>query len=67
MATLTGKIVADFRTSLATELAVGGTTATLQSATDDDGVALPAGNYYFTIDGNSSQRSILPPLFLALL
>lgn len=56
MSTLTGKIVADFRTSLATELAVGGTTATLQSATDDDGVALPAGNYYFTVDGNNSQK-----------
>lgn len=56
MSTLTGKIVADFRTSLATELAVGGTTATLQSATDDDGVSLPAGNYYFTVDGNNSQK-----------
>lgn len=56
MSTLTGKIVADFRTSLATELAIGGTTATLQSATDDDGVSLPAGNYYFTVDGNNSQK-----------
>lgn len=56
MATLTGKIAADFRTSLATELGVGGTSATLQSATDDDGVALPAGKYYFTTDGNNSQK-----------
>lgn len=37
-------------------MAVGATTATLQSATDDDGVALPAGTYYFAIDGNNSQK-----------
>jgi microcystin-dependent protein len=50
------KIIADFRTSLATKLAVGGTSFTLQSATDDDGVALPAGKYYFTCDGENSQK-----------
>ena len=50
------KIIADFRTSLATKLAVGGTSFTLQSATDDDGVALPAGAYYFTCDGENSQK-----------
>lgn len=56
MATKLSKIVADFRTSLATKIAVGGTTATLQSATDDDGVSLPAGQYFFTLDGDSSQK-----------
>lgn len=56
MATKLAKIVADFRTSLATKIAVGGTTATLQSATDDDGVSLPAGQYFFTLDGDSSQK-----------
>jgi len=50
------KIIADFKTSLATKLAVGGTSFTLQSATDDDGVALPAGKYYFTCDGENSQK-----------
>lgn len=56
MATKLGKIVADFRTTLATELAVGGTSATLQSATDSDGNALPAGTYYFTLDKEGSQK-----------
>lgn len=56
MSTLTGKIIADFRTSLATAMAIGDTSATLQSATDDDGVALPAGQYYFTLDGDNSKK-----------
>jgi hypothetical protein len=56
MSTKLSKIVADFTTSLATAISVGGTSATLQSATDDDGVSLPAGTYYFTIDGDNSQK-----------
>lgn len=56
MATLLGTVLADFTTSLATALAVGGTSASLQSATDDDGVALPSGTYYFTIDGSNSSK-----------
>lgn len=56
MATLTGKIVADFTTSLAAAMAVGATSGTLQSATDDDGVALPSGRYFFTIDGSNSSK-----------
>lgn len=59
MASLLATILADFTTQLATEISVGGTTATLSSATDDDGVALPAGRYFFTIDGaNSSKEHI---------
>lgn len=50
------KIIADFRTSLATKLSAGASTCTLQSATDDDGVALPSGTYFFTIDGDNSQK-----------
>jgi len=56
MALNLGTIVADFTTTLATALTVGGTTATLTSATDDDGVALPSGTYYFTIDGSNSSK-----------
>lgn len=52
----TPKIIADFETQLATALAVGGTSFTLSSATDDDGVALPTGKYYFTIDNGTSQK-----------
>lgn len=51
-----GTIVADFETSLATKLAIGATSGTLQNATDDDGVALPTGRYFLTIDGNNSSK-----------
>src|SRR5687768_11253185 len=56
MSTLLSKIIADFTTSLAASVSIGGTSATLQSATDDDGVALPAGTYYFAVDGDNSQK-----------
>lgn len=56
MASYLGKITADFQTQLATAIEIGGTSATLQSATDDDGVALPAGRYFFTIDGDNSSK-----------
>lgn len=55
----TPKIIADFETRLATALAVGGTSFTLASATDDDGVSLPAGLYYFTVDNGTSQKEYL--------
>lgn len=50
------KIVADFRTSLATKLAAGASTCSLQSITDDDGVTIPNGTYFFTLDGDNSQK-----------
>lgn len=56
MSTKLATILADFTTSLSTKLDVAGTSATLVSATDDDGVALPAGVYFFTLDGNNSQK-----------
>ena len=52
----TPKIIADFETQLATALSVGSTSFTIASATDDDGVALPAGLYYFTVDNASTQK-----------
>jgi hypothetical protein len=55
----TPKIIADFETQLATALAVGGTSFTLSSATDDDGVSLPNGLYYFTVDNGTSQKEYL--------
>lgn len=51
-----GKIIADFETSLATAMAIGATSVTIQSATDDDGVALPTGRYFLTLDGNNSSK-----------
>lgn len=56
MATELGKIIADFQTSLATTIAVGGTSGTLVSNTDDDGVTLPNGRYFFTIDGGNAFK-----------
>lgn len=59
MTSYLGKITADFETQLAVKIAVGGTSGTLISATDDDGVALPSGRYFFTIDkGNSKKEHI---------
>lgn len=56
---MTPKIIADFETQLATAVSVGSTTFTLSSATDDDGVALPTGLYYFTVDNASTQKEYL--------
>ena len=50
------KIIADFNTTLVNKTAVGATTATLTTATDDDGVAIPTGTYGFTIDRNNSSK-----------
>lgn len=53
-------ILADFDTQLAAPVSAGNTSATLVTATDDDGVALPTGVYSFTIDnGNSSKEYII--------
>ena len=50
------KIVADLTLQLAVKIAIGGTTGTLSSNVDDDGVTLPDGLFYFTFDGNNAQR-----------
>jgi hypothetical protein len=50
------KIIADFSTTLAVKVAIGDTTATLQTNVDSDGVTLPDGLYYFTFDGNNSSK-----------
>ena len=55
----TPKIIADFETQLASAIAVSDTSFTLSSATDDDGVALPSGKYYFTIENGSSNKEYL--------
>lgn len=50
---------ADVELQLATAISVGATSFTLSSATDDDGVALPAGKYCFTIDNGASNKEFL--------
>jgi len=49
-------IVADFTSQLSTQINVAGTSATLQSNVDDNGVTLPDGNFYFTLDGAISTK-----------
>ncbi|MBS1516601.1 MAG: hypothetical protein JSS91_00780 [Bacteroidetes bacterium] len=56
MSTFLAKIIADFETQLATKLSAGASSCDLQSITDDDGVSLPNGTYFFTIDGDNSQK-----------
>lgn len=53
------KIIADFEAQLATAISIGSTTFSLSTATDDDGVALPSGLYYFTIDNGSNNKEYL--------
>ena len=56
MSTKLATIIADFTTQLTTKIGIGDTLASLASFVDDDGVALPTGNYFFTIDGNNAQK-----------
>lgn len=53
------KIVADFTVQLSSSVAIGDTTATLSSATDDDSVSLPSGLYGFTIDNGQSNKEYI--------
>jgi hypothetical protein len=50
------KLLADFRTSLSAKIAVAGTSGSIQNNLDDDGVALPNGSYYFTLDADNAQK-----------
>lgn len=53
------KIIADFNTTITASVAVGATSFTLTSATDDDGVALPTGTYGLTIDRKNSNKEYI--------
>ncbi len=59
MANLIPLAIADVELQLAAAVAVGGTTLTLNSANDDDGNALPAGMYCFTLDSGTSNKEYL--------
>lgn len=59
MTTTLLKCIADLRLSLASAVNIGDTTATLSSATDSDGVALPAGKYGFTIDRGTAGKEYI--------
>lgn len=53
------RIVSDFSTTLNLKVAIWATTATLDSATDDDGVALPTWTYFLTLDRKSSNKEYI--------
>jgi hypothetical protein len=59
MANKVPAVIADFESQLSTSLAVGGTSFSLSSATDDDGNSLPAGKYCFTVDNGKSNKEYL--------
>jgi len=49
-------IVADFETQLAYKIAIGEKSCSIQNNIDNDGVTLPNGYYYFTLDGGSNEK-----------
>lgn len=53
------KVAADFETSLDQAVAENATTATLLSATDEDGVVLASGLYAFTIDNDTDYKEYI--------
>lgn len=59
MAAILGEIIADFSTTLNLKTAIWATSATLDSATDDDGVALPTGTYFLTLDRKSANKEYI--------
>lgn len=59
MANLIPLAIADFETQLGAAISAGDTSLELASATDDDGNALPAGMYCFTINNGSSNKQYL--------
>lgn len=59
MTNIIPRAVADVELQLASAISVGSTSFTLNSASDDDGNALPAGLYCFTIDSGNSNKEYL--------
>lgn len=49
-------IASDFQTQLSSAISVAGTSFTIQSVTDEDGVTLSNGTYCFTIDRDNSKK-----------
>lgn len=59
MSNLVPLAIADLELQLASAIAIGATAFTLSSAVDDDGIALPAGKYCFTVDNGSAAKEYL--------
>lgn len=52
-------IVADYETQLSEAISATDVSFKLASATDDDGIAIPAGKYCFTVNNGSSNKQYL--------
>jgi len=59
MTNLIPRAIADVELQIASAIAIAGTSFTLSSANDDDGNALPAGLYCFTVDSGTSNKEYL--------
>jgi hypothetical protein len=59
MSSLIPKVIADLELQIASAIGIGDTSFTLNASTDDDGVAIPAGIYCFTVDNGTSNKEYL--------
>jgi hypothetical protein len=59
MANLIPLAIADLELQLGSSITVGDESFTISSAVDDDGEALPAGKYCFTVDSGTSNKEYL--------
>jgi len=59
MSSLIPKVIADLELQIASAIGLGDTSFTLNASTDDDGVAIPAGIYCFTVDNGTSNKEYL--------
>jgi hypothetical protein len=59
MTNIIPRAIADVELQVATAISIGATSFTLNSANDDDGNALPAGLYCFTLDSGTSNKEYL--------
>src|ERR1035437_1424987 len=53
------KIIADFQTRITAKISIGGTSASIKDNVDLDGVTLPDGYYFFTLDGDSGLKEYI--------
>lgn len=56
MSSKLGKVIANFNSQLSTKVAVGETTASINSKIDADGVTIPNGRYFVTFDSDNSRK-----------
>jgi hypothetical protein len=59
MSSLIPKVIADLELQIASAIGIGDTSFTLNASIDDDGVAIPAGIYCFTLDNGTSNKEYL--------